>query len=270
MTTLTLNSKAGFWKSLWHHTAVVPFYAIQKWFAIFLITTGTLYASAMFSMQHGIFPAEIAYPLAIGIEWTYLSGLAYATELRSNRWSVAMILSGAITSGLYGVLYILGHYAVIPVSPDPKTAVLLALAHVIPLIELLIVYTICKRGFLIEQRTIKETEQQRQREIEDRQRERTETWRDEKLQIEIERDRLALERERVKLSQEAARAQLRAVGMMPKMPKENGIMPETKGKTVPCCKCQKQVAWATPSEAGTIKRWGCVDCRNQPKESEIP
>lgn len=28
-----------------------------------------------------------------------------------------------------------------------------------------------------------------------------------------------------------------------------------------CAKCKKEVAWATPSEAGTIRRWGCESCR---------
>lgn len=192
---LSLRPDAGFWRTLWHYTAIVPFYAIRKWFALFLITTGTLYASAMFNMQHSVFPPEIAYPLAVGIEWTYLSGLAYATEMRSGKWSGWMIVIGALTSGLYGVLYILGHYGVIPVRPNEGQAIALALAHVVPLIGLLLLYTLCKRDFAIEQRQHSE-----------RQREREETWRDERLSIEIERERLALERDRLALTQQQVKA----------------------------------------------------------------
>jgi hypothetical protein len=67
--TLTLNPNANGRQRLWHYGVTVPFFAIQRWFALFLITTGTLYASAMFNMQHGVFPPEVAYPLAVGIEW---------------------------------------------------------------------------------------------------------------------------------------------------------------------------------------------------------
>lgn len=206
MTTLTLRNDAAWWERALHIAITVPFYAIRKWLALFLITTGTLYASAMFNMQHGVFPPEIAYPLAIGIEWTYLSGLAYATEMRSGRWSGWMIVAGALTSGLYGVLYILGHYGVIPAQPDPMTALTLALAHVLPLIALLLLYTLCKRDYTAEQRAYA-----------DRQREREEQWRDERLSLEIERERekaqieqererLALERERLALTTQQAKA----------------------------------------------------------------
>lgn len=192
---LTLRPNAGFWRAAWHYIAVVPFHAIRKWVALFLITTGTLYASAMFNMQHGVFPAEVAYPLAVGIEWTYLSVLAYATELRNGKWSGWMIVAGALTSGLYGVLYVLGHYAVIPAKPEDGQALLLALAHVGPLIALLLLYTLCKRDYTAEQR-----------EYADRQRAREETWRDEKLAIEIGRQRLDLERERLRLTRAQRRA----------------------------------------------------------------
>ncbi len=192
---LTLKPEAKFWGRMNHYVLTIPFHAIRKWFALFLITTGTLYASAMFNMQHGVFPPEIAYPLAVGIEWTYLSGLAYATELRSGKWSGWMIVVGALTSGLYGVLYILGHYHVIPDKPDDTQALILALAHVAPLIFLLLLYTLCKRDFTAEQR-----------EYADRQRAREEQWRDEQLLVKIERERIDLEKERLALTQQQVRA----------------------------------------------------------------
>lgn len=192
---LTLHEGAGIWKSAWHTIVVVPFYAVRKWLALFLITSGTLYASAMFNMQHSVFPWWVAFPLAIGIEWTYLSGLAYATELRKSGWSNWMIGAGALTSGLYGVLYIVGHYEAIPARPTGAQALALAFAHVVPLIALLLLYTLCKRDFMAEQR-----------QYTDRQRQREETWRDEQLEIEIEKQRLDLERKRLLLTRAQRRA----------------------------------------------------------------
>ena len=198
--TLQLNPTASRTARLWHHGVVVPWHAVRQWFAVFLITSGTLYASAEFNMLHGVFPAWVAVPLAVGIEWTYLSGLAYATELRSNRWSTKMIAAGALTSGLYGVLYILGHYGIVPEHPEPDQAVALALAHIAPLIAMLFLYTLCKRDFMVERRADQDVAAARQQTIADDDRARAERWRDEKLQIEIERDRLALERERVRVT----------------------------------------------------------------------
>lgn len=225
MTILALHPDAGLWARLWHTIAVVPFYAIRKWLALFLITTGTLYASAMFNMQHGVFPPEVAFPLAVGIEWTYLSGLAYATELRKGKWSGWMIFAGALTSGLYGVLYIVGHYGAIPEQPTEAQALALALAHVAPLIVLLLLYTLCKRDYMAEQR-----------ERGDKQYEREEKWRDEKLSIEIERERLALERDRLTLTQQ-----------------------QVKAKTYACPSC---AAPLTQQQAAIASRYGyCRGCK---------
>ncbi len=181
--TLTLRSDINNWYKAWYYIAIVPFYAIQKWFALFLITTGTLYASAMFNMQHEVFPPIVAYTLAVGIEWTYLSGLAYATELKNtNTKSTWMIAMGALTSGMFGVMYILGHYNVIPSSPDGWVAWTLAFLHVLPLIILLFLYTLCKRDYLNEQS-----------EVVSRTRDREERWRDGKLLLEIEKEKIDLE-----------------------------------------------------------------------------
>ena len=111
-----------------------------------------------------------------------------------------MIAAGALTSGLYGVLYILGHYGIVPEHPEPDQAVALALAHIAPLIAMLFLYTLCKRDFMVERRADQDVAAARQQTIADDDRARAERWRDEKLQIEIERDRLALERERVRVT----------------------------------------------------------------------
>jgi hypothetical protein len=84
-------------------------------------------------MQHDVLPWWIAVPLAVGFEWTYLRGLANADKAGTTKWAPALNWAAMITSIVYGVLYVLGHYEVIPVSPTGWTAFWLALAHVIPM-----------------------------------------------------------------------------------------------------------------------------------------
>src|SRR5882724_1889152 len=145
------NDQQSKWIALANNVIAPLWYSIRQWFAVFLITTGTLYASVLFSMQHNIFPVYVAAPIAVGITWTYLSGLAFVTNTTAkSAWSTPMILAGAITDGLFGILYILGKYQIIPEKPNDSAAVLLAMAHIIPLIILLIIFTYCKRNYLAE------------------------------------------------------------------------------------------------------------------------
>lgn len=235
---LNINSHASKLEKAWHYIAVVPFYAIQKWFALFLITTGTLYASAMFNMQHGVFPPEVAYPLAVGIEWTYLSGLAYATELKNNnKWSTGMIIFGALTSGIFGILYIIGHYNVIPDHPDGWIAWILAMAHVLPLIALLLLYTLCKRDYRTEQIEIEKIELDRELEYRNRQKEREEIWRDEMLKISLDKERLVIETERANMS----------------------LMSKKPDKIYHCPNCNIEL---TQQQYAVANRWGhCPACK---------
>lgn len=97
------------------------------------VTAAAAFMSAAFSMQHGVLPIWIAVPLAIGFEWTYLRGLATADKTSKTRWAGALNWSAMITSVVYGILYILGHYNVIPEQPGGWTAFWLAVAHVFPM-----------------------------------------------------------------------------------------------------------------------------------------
>jgi hypothetical protein len=124
-----------------------PIIGAWRWFPLFLLTTATTYGSAEFGQQHNLFPMLVAWCVAVGVEWTYLSGLAYADQTRSHKYVWPMIVVGALTSGLYGTLFVLGQYGVIPNQPDKQTALWLALAHVVPLIALLFCYTIVKRQY---------------------------------------------------------------------------------------------------------------------------
>jgi len=140
-----------FFKKFYRIAIYTPYLGAKAWLSLFLLTTATTYASAQFSGQHAIFPWLVAWMLAVGIEWTYLSGLYYADRTKSNWYVWPMIGVGALTSGLYAVLYILGVYSIIPQRPQGWIALMLALAHVVPLILLLFCYTLVKRQYAKEQ-----------------------------------------------------------------------------------------------------------------------
>lgn len=195
MTAIYIENKDNSrWRSIVNTILAPLWFSVKQWFAVVLITFGTLYASVLFSMQHNIFPWYVATPIAIGITWTYLSGLAYATAIRvKSGWTTPMILVGALTDGLFGVLYILGRYGVIPEQPGIYASVALALAHIVPLIILLIIFTYCKRNYLVELASDKREQEERQRARDDDQYEYEKKIRDAKLELTLARERLKLE-----------------------------------------------------------------------------
>lgn len=99
----------------------------------FFVTSAAAFMSAAFSMQHDVLPIWIAVPLAIGFEWTYLRGLATADKTIKSRWAVALNWAAMLTSLIYGILYVLGHYDIIPDKPGTGAAIWLAFAHVFPM-----------------------------------------------------------------------------------------------------------------------------------------
>lgn len=101
--------------------------------AQFLVTTAAAFMSAMFNTQHGVLPDIIAWPLAIGFEIIFLSGLIAADRTAKSRWIGALVVAASFTSFTYGMLYVLGIYEVIPEKPEGAVAVALALAHVLPM-----------------------------------------------------------------------------------------------------------------------------------------
>lgn len=188
------NPQQSRWVTLANNVIAPLWYSLRQWFAVFLITVGTLYASVLFSMQHDIFPAYIAIPIAVGITWTYLSGLAFATATTSKSvWSTPMILVGAITDGLFGILYILGKYNIIPEKPADSTAVWLASAHIVPLILLLIIFTYCKRNYLAERAAIAKAALDLTTQREQDQYDYDKTLRDIKLQLQVKREEIKLQ-----------------------------------------------------------------------------
>lgn len=97
------------------------------------VTSAAAYYSAMFNTQHDVLPAIIAWPLAAGFEIIYLTGFAMGGV---GKWSSGLTWTAFITSFVYGMLYILGLYEVIPEHPEPIAASGLALAHILPIAAL--------------------------------------------------------------------------------------------------------------------------------------
>lgn len=114
------------------------------------ITAAAAYMVTMFSMQHEVLPIQVAIPLAIGFEWTYLRGLATADKTRSG-WGMALNIIAMLTSATYGILYILGVYEVIPKAPDQTAAFWLAVAHVAPMTMLSFCYANVRRAHKLEE-----------------------------------------------------------------------------------------------------------------------
>lgn len=105
----------------------------------FLVTSGSVYMVAQFGTTHSILPREVAWPMAIGFEWTWLRGVATAGKMKKSQESDLYIglltWTALITVVVYGVLYILGleSVGVIPKKLGIEWGVPLALAKVIPI-----------------------------------------------------------------------------------------------------------------------------------------
>lgn len=185
------NSK---WIALVNTTIAPLWYTTKQWFSVALITTGVLWGSVQFNTQHGIFPLFIAIPVSVGVTWTYLSGLAFATAITKSNWrSNAMIIVGALTEALFSILFVAGKYDLIPEKPQDSLALTLVLAHTIPLILLLVIYTYCKRDYLNEIYATQQLENIRIQAIEDDTLAYNRKVRDAKLKLILAREEIKLQ-----------------------------------------------------------------------------
>ena len=145
------NKKSHWIIDLANATIAPLWYTVKQWGAVAAITTAVLWASVQFNTQHDIFPLYVAIPVSVGVTWTYLSGLAFATAITKASWrSHLMIVIGALTEALFGMLYVASKFNLIEEKPQGVTALALVLAHTLPLILLLVIYTYCKRAYLTE------------------------------------------------------------------------------------------------------------------------
>lgn len=213
--------------------------------------------------------------LGIGAEWAYLKGLSSGQQVRT-RWATALNWSAVILVVLYGSLWGLRKFGAIPETPPVWGAVLLTLIHILCIGAVTICSAMVHSAMLAEQRHFQQQveaearEQERKRRAEADERERQRRERQDaieaaKLQAEADlaiewrrrKAELALQEaeQTSKMQMQSARASLKSAN------KKSGTVPETKGKTAFCKLGNHEVAWSTPSEAGTIKRWGCAECR---------
>jgi hypothetical protein len=169
-----------------------------------LVTGAASFMSAMFNTQHGVLPPLVAWPLAIGFEAIYLSGLIAADRTVKSRWSTGMIVAASLTSFVYGLLYVLGVYGVVPEKPGGWIAFGLALAHVLPMPVLSLcaarLYHASRAHVLAAQRATEEAERLRIQSDKDAEVARNQKWRDaeleRRLRNEQEEDRLRIENAR--------------------------------------------------------------------------
>ena len=219
-----------------------------------LLSTGSVALMGQFAGASRIVDPLVGYCIAIGVEWAYLRGLA--SDSRANtKWGGILNWSAFGIVVLWGVLWCAQQFSVFNESAGGWW---LAAAHVLPVAWLSLCSAQCHRAAAAAERQIL-----LQDEADRRERERTAVEARRAFELEQEqKDRdLARWKEAYQLKQAIKAA---PAAEMPEA--KMAIMPETKGKTARCAKCKKDVAWDTPSEAGTIRRWGCAECRAKSKE----
>lgn len=246
---------ASRWERLRHTIAALPWHGLKTNGNQALITFAATYAGAMFSMQHEVFPFWIAVPLAIGFEWTYLAGIALAGDIRKGGWSVAISITAMLTSAVFGILYILGVYKVIPEHPAGEDAVWLACAHIVPITLMSFFYAMAHRAHQAQriadadERAAREQERADEEAAREREQHALEQeWKAEQLRIEIARQQINLERDQLTL--QSARAKLEA-----RQTVGNAVAP---AKTYACPKCGTSLS---PQQYSAAVRWAkCKSC----------
>ncbi len=246
--------------SLWQVMVAEPLDLIKAQPHQILLSTGSVALLGQFAGSGGIVNPMIGYAIAIGIEWAYLRGLASDSQAPTI-WGAILNWSAFGVVVLWGVLWCLKAFGVHAAQPTGDLALLLALAHVMPVAWLSLCSAMTHRAAMQLQ-----TMAERVHQAEERSRSR---------QVQSEHDTLALEnaREDAKLARwkeaQAFKAGLKHDATDAKHSlASSGIVPVTIGKTASCPQCHRDVAYQTASEAGTIRRWGCPACRAAKKHKE--
>lgn len=97
-----------------------------------MISTTSVVIMASFAGHSGLVPWYIGYVLAVGIEWAWLRGIAYDSQAPS-RWGIALSWVAVIIIVLWGGLWSLIVYKVIPDPPGTYWGIGLAIAHIVPI-----------------------------------------------------------------------------------------------------------------------------------------
>ncbi len=218
------------------------------------ISVASVTLMGSFAGSSNILHPIVGYLLAIGIEWAYFRGLASDSKAPTI-WGSILNYSACGIVLLWGMLWVAHNTG----GLEGINSWWLAAAHVIPIAWLSLCSAQTHHAAMVAEAHAKVQATKRAEEIAEAERleqlefDRQQREEDEKLRRWAEAQRLKSE---LKLAEKAANINVDATP-------QNGIVPETKGKTAICAKCQKDVAWTTPSEAGTIRRWGCAECRSK-------
>lgn len=126
--TATAIQRRTFWQAL----VVEPLDLVksQPW-QVFISTTSVA-IMAQFAGHSGLVNPIIGYLLAIGIEWAWLRGMAY-DEQAPSRWGawLSWVAVGIII--VWGILWSLIVYKVIPDPPGVEWGIALAIFHIVPI-----------------------------------------------------------------------------------------------------------------------------------------
>lgn len=224
-----------------------------------LLSTGSIALMGQFAGSSGVIHPLIGYLIAGGVEWAYLRGLA-SDSRAPTIWGAILNWSAFLIVVLWGVLWVAGFTGAI----DPhQGGWLLAAAHVVPIAWLSLCSAQAHRAAMIAERGI---EHQREQDRIEYERAAAEAQRL------FELDQATKDRELERWKNAYAHKQaLKSIDASPRNAKpQSGTVPETKAKTAFCKLGNHEVAWSTPSEAGTIKRWGCAECRAKESTTTAP
>lgn len=219
-----------------------------------LISTASVALMGSFAASGKILDPFVAYVLAIGIEWAYLRGLASDAKA-TTAWGAWLNWSAFAIVVLWGSLWCLKAFGVIPEAPQGWLAGFLAIAHVVPIAWLSLCSAMTHRASAqLAERRKRERDEAEQRRA-DREHEARNA-----LHLEIEREQAKLA---VWKDAQLFKADLTAT---PHNQPRRVAQPFTPGQ-VGCKHCGLLVGFSTPSEKGVLVRLGCADCRAKRKEN---
>lgn len=247
-------------RSLWDVLFVEPLDLVKAQPHQILLSTGSVAIMGQFAGSGGIVHPFVGYCIAVGVEWAYLRGLASDSKAPTI-WGVVLNWSAFAIVVLWGVLWVAQVTHVTPADADGWLGWLLASAHIVPIAWLSLCSAMTHQAAAAQavtnQRQANSADAARARELEDRRLAFEQVQAEENAELERQQRSKAAELERIK-DMARFKAELKQAEMpVAKM----ASVPIGTGNLARCAKCNKDVAWGTPSEAGTIRRWGCTACR---------
>lgn len=217
-----------------------------------LISVASVALMAQFAASGGILHPAVGLVLAIGVEWAYLRGLASDAKA-ATVWGEWLNWSAFGIVVLWGGLWCLKAFGVIPERPVGALAYVMAAAHVVPIAWL----SLCSA---MTHRASAQLAEQQEREREAQAREQAARDHEARNALHLE-----IEREQARLAAWKDAQQFKAdLVATPRNQPRRVAQPFTPGQ-IGCKHCGSLVAFDTPSAKGVIARLGCVECRAKRK-----